>query len=185
MCEQKNGNPNRDLLLADLSHFGESLWRNEEVGEKRFNFFLTLLTAVVAGLVALHTQGKDSLTDKMLKDVTNVAIAGLFLLGILTYLRTLRRNRVSDQFQRTLKHIRETLRVPDQAIEGYQTPQPLNEGRWGWFRGGLAETTGAMNALLLFGLLVINCVPVVLAGIISACVLLVLWSIAAPRKGVK
>ena len=26
------------LLIEDLKHFGESFWRNEEVGEKRFNF---------------------------------------------------------------------------------------------------------------------------------------------------
>jgi hypothetical protein len=42
----------KDLLIADLQQFGESLWRNEEVGEKRFEFFVAD-DAVGAGLVAL------------------------------------------------------------------------------------------------------------------------------------
>src|ERR1044071_6029218 len=36
----------KDLLFADLEYFGECEWRNEESGEKRFNFFITLVTAV-------------------------------------------------------------------------------------------------------------------------------------------
>jgi hypothetical protein len=36
----------RDLFLADLERLEESIWRNEEIGEKRFNFFVTFATAV-------------------------------------------------------------------------------------------------------------------------------------------
>jgi hypothetical protein len=52
----KGSDGSTEFLLAELEHFGQSLWRNEEVGEKRFNFFLTLVTAVISGLVALHAQ---------------------------------------------------------------------------------------------------------------------------------
>jgi hypothetical protein len=41
------------LLLADLEYFAECEWRNEEIGEKRFNFFMTLVTAIEGGLGAL------------------------------------------------------------------------------------------------------------------------------------
>lgn len=202
--------PGTSLLLEDLRQFAESLWRNEEIGEKRFNFFLTFLTAVVAGLVALHT-AKDAagLSEGMRRDITNVALAGLFLLGIMTYLRMLRRNRVSDQYQRTLKYIREQLRAQDPSLEKYKVPVKLidrspkkkgddevesaaeAEAKKGfiywtvkWLKGGLAETVGALNAFLLFGLLVINCVQPVVAAIIGGCVLVVLWVVAIQRKGV-
>ncbi len=172
-----------NLLVADLEHFGESLWRNEEVGEKRFNFFLTLVTAVIAGLVALHTEGKDMLDVNTLRDITNGALVGLLVLGLLTFLRMLHRNRVTDQYQRTLKHIREKL-LAINPLEGYGVPQPLGAGKWKWVRGGLAETVGAMDAVLLCALLIINSVHFVWAGAVSLLVLIVSWVLAAPRKGV-
>ncbi len=43
----------RELLLSELSIFEEAIWRSEDTGEKRFNFFITLVTAAAAGLVAL------------------------------------------------------------------------------------------------------------------------------------
>ena len=55
MCGEEGADPMTELLLHDLDHFGESLWRNEETGEKRFDFFLTLVTAVAGGLVTLAT----------------------------------------------------------------------------------------------------------------------------------
>ena len=42
-----------DLLLAEHSYFADSFWRSEEVGEKRVNFFITLVTAVLTVLIAL------------------------------------------------------------------------------------------------------------------------------------
>jgi hypothetical protein len=36
----------RDLFLADLERLEESIWRNEEIGEKRVNFLVTFATAV-------------------------------------------------------------------------------------------------------------------------------------------
>lgn len=44
----------KDLLLADLEYIRASFWKNEDIGEKRFGFFVTVVTAVVAGLVALY-----------------------------------------------------------------------------------------------------------------------------------
>ena len=38
------------LLLAEYELFSTSFWKNEEVGEKRVNFFITLTTAIIAGI---------------------------------------------------------------------------------------------------------------------------------------
>jgi hypothetical protein len=35
-----------NLLLAEYKRYAESFWKNEEVGEKRVSFFITLVTAV-------------------------------------------------------------------------------------------------------------------------------------------
>ena len=75
----------KDLLIADLEHFGESLWRNEEVGEKRFNFFVTLVTAVAVGLVALYTTDKHSKIISHLPNIAGVACSGLLAVGLMTF----------------------------------------------------------------------------------------------------
>lgn len=51
------------LLMAEYEHFSESFWRNEEVGEKRINFFVTLTTAIIAGIVALVSGDHPVLLD--------------------------------------------------------------------------------------------------------------------------
>lgn len=181
--QQPEPNSLADFLIADLEHFGESLWRNEDIGEKRFNFFLTLVTAVIGGLVALHTSERKPDADT-LRHITNGALAGLFILGVLTYLRMLHRNRVTDQYQRTLKHIRGKLLALNQPLTEYDVPQSLGAGKWKWFRGGLAETVGAIDAVLLCSLLILNSVGIFKAGAIGLLCLFTAWLLAAPRKGV-
>lgn len=171
-------------MIADLEHFGESLWRNEEVDEKRFNFFLTLVTAAIAGLVAVHTEGKGQLDASMVRDITSAALVRLLGLDLLTYLRMFQRNRVTDQYQRTLKHIRDKLLAINPLGEGYRVAQPLDTGKWKWFKGGLAETIGAIDAVLLCALLIINSVSPVWVGAVSLLVLIFSRVLAAPRKGV-
>ena len=43
----------KDLRLADYRYLSDSLWKNEQVGETRANFFIGIVTGVLAGLVAL------------------------------------------------------------------------------------------------------------------------------------
>jgi hypothetical protein len=182
--ERAEADNRTDFLIADLEQFGEALWRNEERGEKRMNFFLTLVTAVIAGLVVLHTEGKGPLNDCTLRYIRNGAFVGLIVFGLMTYLRMLHRNRVTDQYKSTLDHIRDMLLAINPPLEGYRVPQPLSAGKWKRFRGGLAETVGALNAVLLCALLIINSVSVVLAVAIGLFVLIILWKLAAYRKGI-
>src|SRR4051812_5602125 len=97
------------LLLADLNHFGESLWRNDEIGERRFNFFVTLAAAVMSGLATLYAAKDLVLAKGTLLDVSRGALGALFVFGLLTYLRLLHRNRVNQEYHRTLKYIRNRL----------------------------------------------------------------------------
>ena len=56
-------NPATDVMLAELATFEAAIWRSEETGEKRFNFYITLVTAVAGGLVALWSA--DPLPDRI------------------------------------------------------------------------------------------------------------------------
>ena len=129
-----------DLLFADLEHFSESFWRSKELGERRFNFFLTLVTAVMAGVVAAHTS--KEFAEKELQALQGYACAALLLVGLGTFLRMLQRNRVSDEYKTTVRYIRRLIaaqlrpRVPEYDVphfpRGSHAPPRL-------LKGGLAE----------------------------------------------
>jgi putative (di)nucleoside polyphosphate hydrolase len=144
------------LLLADLEHFGGSLWRNEEVGEKRLTFFVSLLTAVAAGLVALAASGTE-LGDELFDTTATAGMVVLLVIGLLTYLRMIQRNRVRDEYQRTLAYIRLTYRALCPELATYEVPHTERRYRFPtWLRGGYAETFAAIDGLLLAVLLVLT-----------------------------
>jgi hypothetical protein len=144
-CHPLNG-----LLLEDLKYFGGSLWRNDKIGEKRYNFFLTLVTAAIAGLVTLHTKSSAEAELKNLPLLTQAALWSLFGIGVLTYLRLLLRNRVAEEYRKTLDYIRKQLVKinSDARFENYEVPDKANTSPWA-LKGGLAGTVGALNAALL------------------------------------
>jgi hypothetical protein len=168
------------LLLADLEHFGESLWRNDEIGERRFNFFLTLTTSVIAGLAALYA--KEGVIDKAtLPYVTRAALAGLFMFGLMTYLRLLQKNRVTDEHHETLRYIRDRLAKLDPAAGEYKVPQRLPH-TVKWLRGGLAQTAALMTAGLS-ALLVYSFAASVALAVATGSLLAIGLVYAAIRKG--
>jgi putative (di)nucleoside polyphosphate hydrolase len=141
----------RDLLLADLEHFGEALFRNEEIGEKRFSFFVTLVTAVAGGLVALATTDVGPTPDVTIR-VSRAAVAFLLVVGILTYLRLLQRNRVTDEYQRTMQYIRRHLSVGVPELATYAVPVSAATRRssryWNLLKAGYAPTVAVINGIL-------------------------------------
>lgn len=137
----------KDLLLADLSHFGDSFWRNEEVGEKRINFYVGLVTAVMAGLVTLASSQFAGDNPGRALELAAAVLAGLFVLGLVTYLRICRRNEVTDQYKKTLKYLRNRFRELAQFEGEYDLPLG-DKGRSLW-DGGLVTMVAAINNLIL------------------------------------
>jgi hypothetical protein len=101
-----------DILLADYRYLADSFWRNEEAGEKRVNFFISLVTAVLAALVALATS-RGSLSDGQVGGITFAACLALLLVGLLTFRRLIRRNLVTDRYKVSMDHIRDVFRGRD------------------------------------------------------------------------
>jgi hypothetical protein len=158
--------PAKDLLIADLEHFGESRWRNEEVGEKRFEFFVTLVTAVAAGLVVLASaQEKVFQTLKTtLPELAGQASLALLIFGLLTYFRMLHRDWVTTEFNDTTDDIRRLYKklykdaCPE--LEDYVVPLGLQENYRNKhmriprpLRAGYAQTIAVIDGMLLFPVL--------------------------------
>lgn len=156
----------KDLLIADLGHFGESRWRNEEVGEKRFEFFVTLVTAVAAGLVVLASaEGRVFQTLKTtLPELAGQASLALLIFGLLTYFRMLHRDWVTTEFNDTTDHIRrlytEIYKVACPELEDYVVPLGRHKNYKNKhmkipspLRGGYAQTIAIIDGMLLFPVL--------------------------------
>lgn len=144
----------KDLLIADLEHFGESLWKNEEVGEKRLSFFITVTTAVGGGLAALHARPGEA-AQELFRATARAGLGALLVLGLLAFLRMLHRNRVTDQYKETLASIRLVYAAHCADLASYSVPASASLGRR-WLRGGYAETFAVMSGMLLTALLVLG-----------------------------
>jgi putative (di)nucleoside polyphosphate hydrolase len=140
----------KDLILKDLEHFEESLRYSEEVGEKRFSFFVGLATAVGAGIVALLTS--DKVSGKVVAPIIDLAFVLLVVIGFLTYLRMLQRNRTTDEHKATLGYLRRQYArlCPELEAAHYRVPvMSASSNLSKWARGGYAETIGLIEGLLV------------------------------------
>ena len=131
------------FLIAEYQHFADSFWRTEELGEKRLNFFISLVTAAVAGLVVLATSDVG-FTRAQVQWVAFAAGLALLLLGLSTLLRMLRRNNVADQYKRAINLVRENFR--DRYELGDYRPFDTLPRRL--FTGGLAQTAALLNSMI-------------------------------------
>jgi 8-oxo-dGTP pyrophosphatase MutT (NUDIX family) len=156
-AEQLSGNDDAlmQLALAEFEHLTESLVHNEESGEKRAAFFITLAGAV--GAVVGFLGGKDGpLADKSsgLAMVTVLALVSLVLLGYATFLRVVTRNAETDRCKLGLSLIRQLFlgeandpRVKAFIFEPFQDDREISAWR-GFGNGGWLETMALVESSL-------------------------------------
>jgi len=136
----------QELLLEEYKYFTGSFWKNEEIGEKRVEFFITLTTAVIAAVVTLITSDRATSYGIDIRQIGLAALAGILLIGLITFLRMLKRNRVTDEYKDKIDYIREQLRIRSINLPEYKIPF-RSDNRL--IKGGLAETIGMMNSIIL------------------------------------
>lgn len=189
----------KDILLADLNCIRDIIARNEAIGEKRFSSFITLVTAVGAGLVALATNDLLGATaDRPLQDwaqwVVQGALLVLIIFSLLTYARMLYRDKVSKHLYEADKATRRMARELCPALNDkkYEVSFTPGKGRIErYLVAGYSQTAAAVVGLLVavFVAIVIllntaaglgsALVPSVMAGGLSGALL---WRFATARK---
>lgn len=149
----------RDLLLAEYAHAADSLLRNEEDGERRVRFFLSLAGAA-GGIVVLVRGDGSTVTRADVVDPVLVVFAALLVaIGYVTFVRVVERNLASEGYKRGLNRIRRAFAPSAQdpsvvhlAFDPYgsicrRPPSWRSIGRGGWL-----ETVALVEAVLLGGL---------------------------------
>jgi ADP-ribose pyrophosphatase YjhB (NUDIX family) len=152
------------LLLEDYRYSAESFWKNEQGGETRVNLFIGLVTLVIGGLASLTT-GSSGLRGEPLRIVILAGLAALSVLGHITLLKMLIRNKRTDECKRSLDIVRQAFKDhfdESGVLLGYY---PIKQGKKNKKEGlrkfgGLAHTVAAINSLLLAGFAGILVYPV-------------------------
>jgi hypothetical protein len=140
------------FLLAEYGYLSDSFWKNEESGEKRVNYLITLVTAVIAAIVTLTTR-QGSLSDTLIALIALASCLALLAVGLLTFMRMIRREEVTDGYKRGLDDIRERFQSRDASgmLDRYD-PFPPGPGTVRFFgRGGLTDLVVGVNSVIFAG----------------------------------
>jgi hypothetical protein len=146
-----------EFLLHDFDHLAGSLLSNEESGEKRVQFFLTVVT-VVFGIVGLSFRRENIPIGQAMKDswgAIAACLAVLQLLGISTLMRLVHRNIASDKYKAALVAIRRSFLNRDVAARSLGTFDPhrtIQPRRWWPPKGGWVNVIGVVNAAIVSAL---------------------------------
>lgn len=142
------------LLLAEYEHLSDSLKENEVMGERRLQFLFTLVTAAFGGIAALLQLGPRPAPPATV--VMFAAFALLFLFGLVTLERIVKRNVATDGYINALNTLRRYV-IQRGGADGYEKafafygaapkthPKPRLFSLW---PGGLAQGTAVINAVV-------------------------------------
>ncbi|RPI57430.1 MAG: hypothetical protein EHM55_01845 [Acidobacteria bacterium] len=142
-----------EFLLHEYDHLGQSLLANEENGEKRVTFFLTLCGAVGAAVGFLVGDGALEPSDRLL---VVISLLVLFMLGYVTFLRVVVRNASSDRYKNQLARLRQRFlhgeadaRIAFLPFHPYElTRRKRRTSFWRLGKGGWAETMALVESLI-------------------------------------
>ncbi len=154
-----------ELLLADYQYLGDSFWKNEETGETRVKFLITLVTAVMTALVTLVAKYIDVMTAGgkgcwFILIVIIFSLVFLFAIGFVTLRRIMKRNQVTDGYKKDMDKIRQRIKDNFDCQNVLSNYKPFsgktenNEGESFQIRkvGGLTYTVAIINSFVLAAL---------------------------------
>ncbi len=142
------------LLLAEYEHLSDSLKENEAMGERRLQFLFTLVTAAFGGIAAVLQLGRAVSPPVEIAVLASFVL--LFLFGLVTLERIVKRNIATDGYIDALNAIRGYF-IKGGGSDVYRSAFAFyGEGRkarrhFGPFSlrpGGLAQGTAVINAVV-------------------------------------
>jgi hypothetical protein len=97
------------FLMKEYDALTHELARNEDRGEARLTMFLTLVAAVIGGLVTLAASNEEAAV-KLVRPVASFAIIGMLAIGVIVFLRLLKRDELTDNLIADLSSLRAIIR---------------------------------------------------------------------------
>ena len=156
-----------DFLLAEYVHMSESLLSNEELGEKRSAFFVTLAGGAV-GILGFLFSEKTSIASRDHIFLASAIVAAILLcLGFLTVRRLIQRDLVTEEIKLSLRTLRrlfltqeEAEALPNSFFTPYGEPKRKSVKLFSIGKGGWLQTVAFVNALLTAVFVVTVCLTI-------------------------
>lgn len=160
----ENGDQNQltHFLVVDMNNANTSFLHNEEAGERRVQFFIGLLTAVIAvlGVIGVEVikattapfQGwtvETLLYTKYFAGFSLVALMIVLAFGFLTFLRIVKRDCVTEEYKAISSYRRRQLGLDDP----FDVIKKMNDAEGTAKRvkaGGLAQLLAFINSVIVF-----------------------------------
>lgn len=95
-----------DYMLAEFGHLAESLLQNEQDGERRVAFFVSLTSAAGGGFAFIASRSPETSVLTTFGLLFGIVVPALLLLGLLTLRRVVVRNAASDAYKVRLSRVR-------------------------------------------------------------------------------
>jgi hypothetical protein len=101
----------REFIMAEYNRYADLFKFSEEAGEKRLTFYMSLVTAIVGGIVALYAKGDigETCDFSFLAILILIAQAGLLSVGHLVYMRMVKRNETTDNCKENMDLVRKIM----------------------------------------------------------------------------
>ena len=159
MNNQNSNESFEKLLLEEYNHMAESFLKNEELGERRVDFFITLTAAVPVALIAI-LKNEIGLQDGKVYLIFFGGFTALLLFGIITLVRMTHRNIETDKFLNAVARIRQYfVKQNDEEkllylyFDPYEEHHHEREKIFNFGKGGLVEMVACINSLIVSALL--------------------------------
>lgn len=153
MAEIKRFEPVKvKMLIAEMDNANASFLHNEETGERRVEFFIGLVTAVIAALAVawFETIKPSDAVDKQSVAIGSIgALLILFGFGVITFLRIVKRDLVTEEY----KHISSYRRTQLGLDDPFHVVSKVNDEKGvtkKFLGGGLNYVVAYINCVIVF-----------------------------------
>lgn len=156
-------NPNSaQFLTEEYTQLKTHYLANEELGDKKVNLLLTIVTAVMGTLGVLKFGNlTPSINSSLYLVLLIAATLSSLLFGLFTFARIIQRNKNSNKIKHQINKIVEFFETNDPSLSGHLVRETISERQKKWRdlvsfqNGGLATTIMLLDSMIvstLFGL---------------------------------
>jgi hypothetical protein len=141
-----------EIMKKEYDRYSDLFKENENLGERRVNFYITLITTIITALgITSIVSNISSFPFQFAKSTillytTFFILSGLFLFGLVTFRRIIHRNVVTDDYKVELDIVRIGFKIkplkPVASRRGLKKAFLLGNG-------GIAETVKLLNSLIV------------------------------------
>ena len=140
----RDTDPSTEILLAEHERLSALFLYNSDLGEKRTAAYLTVVSLAGAGILGLSQLNTDQST---VLEINMAILAGIFLLGFITFLRLVERRIRNTEYLRAINRIHAYFANNDATLVNYFS-WPVHDD-YPKFSGSISDFTALRDIIAI------------------------------------